>query len=123
MYETNHIEGRYINPLTDYGFKRVFGEKDIMQPIFGKVGGISELVHMSDEERARYNITLDTYRTNLSVMKNERMEGREEGLKEGQKNGREKEKLSIARNAKSLGMSIEQIAALTGLSISEIEEL
>lgn len=26
----NYIEGRYINPLTDYGFKKVFGEKDIM---------------------------------------------------------------------------------------------
>ena len=105
------------------------------QPIFGRVGGISELVHMSDEERMRYNISLDTYRTNLSVMKNERKEGheeglkkglkkgREEGLKEGQKKGREEEKLSIARNAKSLGMSIEQIASLTGLSVSEIEKL
>ena len=26
----SNIEGRYINPLTDYGFKKVFGEKDIM---------------------------------------------------------------------------------------------
>ena len=26
----NNIEGRYLNPLTDYGFKKVFGEKDIM---------------------------------------------------------------------------------------------
>ena len=26
----NNMEGRYLNPLTDYGFKKVFGEKDIM---------------------------------------------------------------------------------------------
>ena len=26
----NNIGGRYLNPLTDYGFKKVFGEKDIM---------------------------------------------------------------------------------------------
>ena len=48
------------------------------QPIFGKVGGISELVHMNQEEREKYNISLDTYRTNLAVMKNEREEGRAE---------------------------------------------
>ena len=129
------------------------------QPIFGKVGGISELVHMSEEERVKYNISLDTYRTNLSVMKNEREEGREEGRKEGREEGRKegreegrkegrkegredgrkegreegrKEgreegrtevKILTARNAKSLGMTNEQISYLTGLSIPEIEML
>ena len=45
------------------------------QPIFRKVGGISELIHMSEEDRIKYNVSLDTYRANLSVMKNERAEG------------------------------------------------
>lgn len=35
---------------------------------FSKVGNISELVNMSTEDRARYSISIDTYRTNLSVM-------------------------------------------------------
>lgn len=53
------------------------------RPIFSKVGNISELVNMTPEELKIYNISLDSYRTNLSVMKNERKEGREEGREEG----------------------------------------
>ena len=30
MSDIQYMEGRYLNPLTDYGFKKVFGEKDIM---------------------------------------------------------------------------------------------
>lgn len=81
------------------------------QPIFEKVGGISELVHMSEEERVKYNISLDTYRTNLSVMKNERAEGRAE------------EKIAIAKSLKELGIPTDQIATATGLTMVEIENL
>ena len=31
MTNETYKAGRYINPLTDYGFKKVFGEKDIMK--------------------------------------------------------------------------------------------
>lgn len=85
------------------------------QPIFEKVGGISELVHMSEEERVKYNISLDTYRTNLSVMKNERAEGRAEG--------RAEEKIAIAKSLKELGIPTDQIATATGLTMVEIENL
>lgn len=91
--------GRYINPLTDYGFKKMRAytleladyrgkaEEDCktkidywlynlvnmesmtmnipfqnQQPIFTKVDGIAELIHMSAEERSRYNISLDPFR-------------------------------------------------------------
>ena len=30
MNEKKATEGLYLNPLTDYGFKKIFGEKDIM---------------------------------------------------------------------------------------------
>lgn len=93
------------------------------QPIFGKVGGISELVHMSEEERLKYNVSLDTYRTNLSVMKNERAEGRAEGIEEGIGIGEKKSKCDIAINLKKMGMSIDQIADATGLTVEEISAL
>ncbi len=57
------------------------------QPIFEKMGGISELIHMSPDDRSRYMYSLNLYRTNLSVMKNEREEGRAEGLAEGRAEG------------------------------------
>ena len=81
------------------------------QPIFSKMGGISELSHMDSEERRKYFNSLNKYRTNLSVMQNEHEEGRYEKAVE------------IAKNAKNMGMETSVINKLTGLSISEIDSL
>ena len=74
------------------------------QPIFGKMGGLSELCRMNKAERSRYMDSLNMYRTNLAVMKHERkdghaighaeglaegiIKGRAEGLEEGRAEGR-----------------------------------
>lgn len=50
-------------------------------------------------------------------------EGREEGRKEGREVGREEERLSLAKNFKSLGVSVEQIAKATGLTEAEIVQM
>ena len=60
------------------------------QPVFKKVGNIAELVRMTPDELKMYNISIDTYRTNLSIMRNERAEGHAEGLAEGMAKGMEK---------------------------------
>lgn len=200
-------EGRYLNPLTDYGFKKVFGEKDILiafhlhpvygvffmnfhmkglkpqairtiqlkvdetgeifskklkaftlelidfkdkpeeyptsqieywlyilanmetmttalpfqaqQPIFSKVGGISELSHMDSEERRKYFTSLNKYRTNLSVMQNERAEG----FADGEAKGRVEEKLAIARTMKNMGLDVSVIMQATDLPTEEIAAL
>ncbi len=53
-----------------------------------------------------------------------RKQGREEGLEEGRAEGAKQEKLAIARTLKALGkMSTAEIAAATGLSESEIENV
>ena len=98
------------------------------QPIFNRVGNISELVKMDEEERAKYNISLDTYLSNLAVMKNERREGREEGREEGLKEGREEglkegrkeEKISNARNLKAAGVPVDIIATSLGMTVEEV---
>ena len=81
------------------------------QPIFNKMGGISELSHMNSEERRKYFNSLNKYRTNLSVM--------EFAIEEGQ----QKKVIEIARNAKNMGMEASVISKLTGLPVSEIESL
>ena len=81
------------------------------QPIFSKMGSISELSHMNSEERRKYFNSLNKYRTNLSVM--------EFAIEEGQ----QKKVIEIARNAKNMGMEASIISKLTGLPISEIESL
>ena len=85
------------------------------QPAFKKVGNIAELVRMTPEELKQYNISIDSYRTNLSVMKNERAEGRAEGI--------QKRNNEIAIQLLAIGMPIEQISMVTGLSTIEIQAL
>ena len=81
------------------------------QPIFSKMGGISELSHMNSEERRKYFNSLNKYRTNLSVMQNERDEGRNEKA------------IEIAHNLKTLNVPIDTIVKSTGLSVEQIEKL
>lgn len=83
----------------------------LQQPVFEKVGNIAELVRMTPDELKQYNISIDSYRTNLSVMKNERAEGRAEGIAE------------MATKMLAVGIPVEQISAVTGLSINEIQAL
>ena len=78
------------------------------QPIFSKMGGISELSHMNSEERRRYFNSLNKYRTNLSVM--------EHATEEGLEKGRNEKAIEIARLMLQEGESIEKIARYTGLS-------
>ena len=85
------------------------------QPIFSKMGGISELSHMDSEERRRYLNSLNKYRTNLAVMEF----AKEEGLDKG----RTEMANEIAKNAKNMGMEASVISKLTGLPVSEIERL
>ena len=97
------------------------------QPAFKKVGNIAELVRMTPEELKQYNISIDSYRTNLSVMKNERAEGIAEGLAKGRAEGRAEEKakaiaekMEIARQLLATGIPVDQISSIMKLPISEI---
>lgn len=75
----------------------------------------------------KYDESIKVYRDNLATIsfaENKGLKrGREEGLKEGIEKGRKEGILSVARNLRSGGMSVEAIAAVTGLSIEEIEQL
>ena len=90
------------------------------QPVFSKVGNIAELVRMTPQELKQYNISIDTYRSNLAVMKNERREGYEEGRVEGRAEGRAEGALLIARNLKQMGLSTSDVMKATGLTAAEL---
>ena len=85
------------------------------QPVFGRVGSIAELVSMTPEERGKYNISIDTYRTSLAVMQNEREEGRAEGRAEN--------RAEVALKMKADGMPLDLIIKYSGLSADEINAL
>ena len=86
-----------------------------------------DIASLSKEERMKYDESIKVYRDNLATISFAKNQGKEEGLKEGiekgLKEGRKEGILSVARNLRSGGMSVEAIAAVTGLSIEEIEQL
>ncbi|WNJ19303.1 hypothetical protein [Pontibacter sp. G13] len=86
----------YMNPFTDYGFKRIFGE-----------------------EAEAHEDSLKSYRD----LKNALATAFEEGREEGKEEGREEEKMNTVRNSLKAGLPLEVIARITGLSISEIEKM
>ncbi len=51
------------------------------------------------------------------------VEGRAEGIVEGRAEGRAEEKQSIAANLLSMGMTVEQVAQATGLTVEQLKEL
>lgn len=95
--------------------------------VFEKLEKIVDIASLSKEERMKYDESIKVYRDNLATISFAKNQGKEEGLKEGiekgLKEGRKEGILSVARNLRSGGMSVEAIAAVTGLSIEEIEQL
>lgn len=74
---------------------------------------------MSDAERYAYDEHINAIMIQNDVLGNARLEGMEEGRAEG----RAEEKNNIARKMLANGLSIEQIALITGLTEKEIKEL
>ena len=65
----------------------------------------------------------DNYRDTISVFEGVRLEGRKEGNEEGRVEGEKRKAIAIARNLKSMGMSISDISKATGLSEEEIDSI
>ena len=61
--------------------------------------------------------------SNRRSMEEGREEGRKEGREEGRKEGVKEARADVARNLLSIGMSLEDIAKVTGLEIQDIEQL
>ncbi len=93
---------KYINPLTDFGFKKLLFEA-------------AEIAKFTPKERVAYEESLKYYRDIKNVVDTSREEGREEG--------REERNIEIAKELKNNGISIEVIMQSTGLSKKEIENL
>ena len=82
---------KYINPYTDFGFKKLFEQTDIAK--------------FSPKERQDYEESVKIYRD----------------LKNSLDTAVWKEKVKIAKSFKAMGLSDEQIAKGTGLPLDEIQ--
>ena len=83
----------------------------------------TELVAFKPQEREAYQASLKYYRDLKNVIDTAFDDGLNMGMEKGIEQGREQERLNIAKNLKSLGLSDQQIAAASGLSLAEIAGL
>lgn len=99
------LKDKYVNPLTDFGFKKLFEA--------------AEIAKFSPEERNAYEDSLKYYRDLKNVVES----SREEGVAEGIEKGAVKRNKEIARQMKADGESYDLIMRYTGLSRAEIDLL
>ena len=95
--------GKYINPYTDFGFKKLLDQ--------------AEIARLTDDERRDYEESVKVYRDLFGVMSTAERKGVEKGLEQG----RAEEKKDIARKMKAMGMDVDLIAQATGLTAEDIE--
>jgi predicted transposase/invertase (TIGR01784 family) len=87
----------------------------LRERVFEKIFAAAEIAKLTSEEYLAYIDSLNSYRDYENTLDYAEAKGKIEGKIE--------EKLEIAKNAKSLGFSIEQIQQLTNLSKEEIEKI
>lgn len=109
------MKAKFVNPYTDYGFKKIFHDDTIFQQAFDK----AELANFNRQKLDQYEKSLKTYRD----LKNSIDTAFDEGFGEGFDKGKYQERLQIASQAKAMGMSLVDIAKLTQLSNDEIQKL
>ena len=108
---------RYINPYTDFGFKKLFEQ--------------AEIARYNEDERRQYFESQKEYWDYTSTLETAtrkgEAKGRAEGFAEGEVKGRAEGRAETlfdnARKMKSKGFSVKDIAEITGLSSEDIASL
>lgn len=121
------LQDKYINPFTDFGFKKLFGSEPYLQNrpqalqerVFQKLFEAAEIAKFTPDEKVKYEESLKYYRDLKNVVDT----SFEEGKAEGKAEGKEERNVEIARQMKLEGEPIEKIIRFTGLSKSAIEKL
>ena len=99
------VEERYISLLTDFGFDRFFEE--------------AEIAKFTPQEMREYETSKMAYRD----IKNSVDTAKREGLAEGIEIGMNQKAQDIAKNMLAMGLSAEQVAKATQLSLEIIKNL
>jgi predicted transposase/invertase (TIGR01784 family) len=95
----------------------------IADDVFNQAFEKAEIAKMGEVELANYEYSLKVFRDNKATYDYAISTAIEEGINLGMQQGMQQGKLEIAKNAKQLGLSIEAIIQLTGLTQSEIENI
>ena len=111
------VEKKYISLLTDFGFDRLFEE--------------AEIAKFTPQEMREYETSKMAYRDIKNSVDTAKREGKQEGLAEGIEIGMEKGRAEgkheanteTAQRLLAMGISAEQVAKATQLSLEIIKNL
>jgi predicted transposase/invertase (TIGR01784 family) len=100
-------------------------------PGLGEAREKLQYIKMSKEERLKYDKHLEDMMIQNDVLDTNRLEGemeghrrgKEEGLREGRVEGLREGKYMVAKNMKQMGIAIDVILAVTGLSEDEVRNI
>ena len=103
----------------------------LQERIFEKIFRVAEIAKMNKQELAEYEDSLKKYRDLNSAIETAKMEGeikgeikgKIKGKMEGKIEGKMEEKIEIAEKAIEMGMTIDDVIKLTGLSEEQIKGL
>ena len=113
----------FLKKADDYGKNKIPQELGIEKPIEKAITTL-ERMYVDEDERMLYEGQLKWYRDQILVIKTHeleaRAEGHAEGLALGLEAGRVEEKRQIAQKLKAAGLSLDEIATVTGLSVDLI---
>ena len=91
----------------------------LQERVFKRLFETAEIARFSESEMRDYEESLKNLRDLGNVLNTAKEEGRKEGREEGER----KKSLEIARNLLQAGIAEDVIAATTGLSVEEIQNL
>lgn len=105
--------------------------KALREAVFEKFFRVAEIACFTQQERVAYEGSLKNYRDWYSIAETAEYRGWErghsrglsEGRAEGRAEGRNEEKRLIAENMIKMGMTVDDVCRITGLSMEEVENI
>jgi predicted transposase/invertase (TIGR01784 family) len=91
--------------------------------IFKQLEDYADSHRLTKKEWEAYENSLWVVRDNMACMAAAEREAREKGHAEGRAEGRAEEKKAIAKQFLAMGLTVEQVAQGSGLSIEEVKGL
>ena len=80
------VTDKYINPFTDFGFKKLFGTEPNKPE--ERLFEAAEIAKFTPEEKNQYEESLKSYRDLKNVIDTSYGDGKKEGIEEGKKEGK-----------------------------------
>ena len=90
-------------------------------PVLQMLNEQLDVMTLSPIERQLYESRMKLKSDITTISESQYYAGREEGIQQGMMQGEAKGKLETAKNLLAMGLSIENIAKATGLSVQEVE--